>query len=297
LKRSATFSRLINENNASILEIKKLADAFLRLLTLSIPFSLVFSPYVYGQELRNEEEHEEEYEFLEPIFHDTATDLGGEKGELEINYMPGLKKLFAANSYQSSFEIEYVLFENFGIEIEMPLLFSKPQTGNSAIGVGDVEIETQYTFLLKDDMAMAGGLEFEFPTGDEDKGFGEGAFGIGPFITYLYETPFNLSFHASLSAGFEFGEKADKHSTHDEEEGIMLGYNGALLYGHEDFFFGMELNGEIEKKNILLVSPQVGVELGSLTIGTGIQIPVDKKLAGMDYNFMARLVYEFEVKD
>ncbi len=275
-------------------------------IALILPF-LLYSFITYSQtnEETEQESEEEETEFAEPLFVDTSTDIGGEKGVLEINVIPGI---FDMNNNrrlsQLGFEFEYVLFENFGVEIEPVFLFSKSGDSTSN-GFGDLEIETQYTFFADEKNGFAGGVEFLFPTGNEKKGFGEGEFELEPFLTYIYKTPFDLSLHPRISLDIPLGSESNTADDDDDddddesEEGIALNYNLGLLYTFEnEVVLGVELTGAFLKNgHSFLIAPQVGIELDDFYIGAGVQVPFNKELFGGNYNASLRLIYEIEFND
>ena len=66
---------------------------------------------------------------------------------------------------------------------------------SSESGIGDIQLNYRYQAVLKDPIALAPRLSLIFPTGDEEKGFGNGA----------------LGFQVNIPASIEFGEKWVTH--------------------------------------------------------------------------------------
>ena len=234
---------------------------------------------VHAQDINDKVIIGNKIEFAEPIFHDNATDVGGEAGEFEFSIMSGILKLKGNNFFQTSVETEYTITESFGVELELPVLYKKP-------GIPDTEfgIETQYTFLLKNNHALAGGFELGFPMGK-----GESGIEIEPYLTFVLKPLANLFCSANLNAAFEAGE--------EEDDKIQLGYNGAVIYKLKNLFGGVELNYDAQIAKTSFLSPQVGFETGDFTIGMGAQLPLKGSASIPRYYLMGRLIYEWELLD
>ncbi|WP_299223358.1 hypothetical protein [uncultured Psychroserpens sp.] len=212
-------------------------------------------------------------EFAEPIFVDTATDIGGEKGVLEVNAIPTIKKQGDEFVYELGFELEYVLFNNFGVELEPIFSHSDLSNAKSSTTFNSLELETQYTLFTNTNSGFAGGIGIAVPIEDND-------FELEPFLLYIYKVNYNLSLHPRAGFGIGFGQQE-----------VEFNYNFAVLYTFETAIMaGLEINGSYqENENNLFIAPQIGIELNELFLGTGVQISTNSN----QYNITLRAVYEF----
>lgn len=188
-------------------------------------FSLVAGTNIHAQDINDKVINEKVIEFAGPIFHDNATDIGGEAGEFKFSIMPGILKLNGNNFFQTSVETEYAITESLGIELEFPVLYKKPGTHDTEFGIESLEIETQYTILPRNNHALAGGFELGLPMGK-----GESGIEIEPYLTFAFNPLANLFCPVNLNVVFEAGE--------NENDETQLGYNGAVIYKLKNFFGG-----------------------------------------------------------
>ena len=94
------------------------------------------------------------------------------------------------------FEFNYGALPNVHLHLIAPLQYVKPEGGSSQYGYGDTEIGIKFRFIQESDrVPMVGTFPLiEFPTGDSDKGLGNGQAQIflpllfqkswGPWTTY-----------------------------------------------------------------------------------------------------------------
>lgn len=261
---------------------------------ISLQLLLAFtSTFLYGQSSDSSKLEEEKPEFAEPIFFDTSTDIGGEPKELEINYVPSFDLKNGINFLSSSFEFEYVLFENFGIELE-PGFTTFFGENDITTGLNDWELETQYTFKANRNFGIAGGIEFGLPVGNRSLGLSEGQFEIEPFVTTVFKTNFGLSVHPRMSVGFRAFElkNANQDIIEEPEEGLEYTGTLALLYTFENIFFGSEISGIYEDELTTIITPQIGWTINNFFLGTGFQVFVSEE--GTRYGVISRLIYELE---
>jgi hypothetical protein len=265
---------------------------FFRAASLLIFFG---SSHVLVAQDNDDFEEEEESEFAEPIFFDTSTDIGGDAKELEVNYVPSIEIDNGVNFLNSSFEFEYVVFKNFGIEFE-PGFTTIFKDGAIQTGLNDFEIETQYTFKANNRFGFAGGLEFGIPVGDRDLELSEGVIEIEPFVTTVHKTNFGLSIHPRVSLGIETFELDQETSESEIEEG-GLEYIGscAFLYTYKNVFIGTEISAIYEGDLTTIITPQIGITINDLFVGGGIQFfQMD---GNSSFGAIGRIIYEFEFGD
>ena len=98
-----------------------------------------------------------------------------EKGELQVTSGGEYWKDDALKQTGVPLTFEYGITDRFQVELEAPYIFLKPEAGTKRSGPGDVEAGFLYNILKKDEpVALSVAAEIGVPTGDEDKGLGEG---------------------------------------------------------------------------------------------------------------------------
>lgn len=82
--------------------------------------------------------------------------------------------------YEVEAEIEYALTRRIGIVIEAPYSYFDPDEGARENGLGDLAIAPRFLLLDYDRFLLSANIEFSFPTGDADRGFGAGETNLAP---------------------------------------------------------------------------------------------------------------------
>lgn len=110
--------------------------------------------------------------------------------------------------------VQFPLLANYGITdawqagLEWPFFAHSNRPTGSANGVGDLRLNTQYSFMNLPwwDLQAAVGFVLLFPTGNDNNGLGEGHFGYNPFGIIAK----NFSNFFDLHAFFELGGELNK---------------------------------------------------------------------------------------
>ncbi len=72
------------------------------------------------------------------------------------------------------FELEWALTKRLGILLEMPVVANDPFAGPSAEGIGDIAVGGRALLIDAPRFLLSAFIEVEIPTGDADRGLGEG---------------------------------------------------------------------------------------------------------------------------
>lgn len=107
-----------------------------------------------------------------------------EKGAFEIYQVTEFLNNGAATSTKTFTRFEYGLTDDLVVEFKVPFRFNRPASGANTEGFGDLDAELKYQLLKEESapVAVAIGFEVGFPTGDDDRGLGNGGFKYEPVL-------------------------------------------------------------------------------------------------------------------
>lgn len=105
--------------------------------------------------------------------------------------------------------------DRWEVAIELPYRIIEPKHGDTEHGIGDLELESKLNFYQGDHLSFAIKPEITLPSGDQNRGLGEGAWG--------YELPLimNYTIH-SWKLGSEIGYSHVHHKTKRESYAALL---------------------------------------------------------------------------
>ncbi|MHC5027590.1 MAG: transporter [Planctomycetota bacterium] len=123
------------------------------------------------------------------------------------------------SEYELEVEFEYALTRRIGIVVEAGYAWLQPDDGPNASGFGDVALAPRFLLLEYDRFLLSTNLEFEFPTGDDERGLGEGEAVFAPSLATWSDLGSGFTLQASL--GVEHGLSSDFDT---------LTWGGAIIY-------------------------------------------------------------------
>lgn len=215
--------------------------------------------------------------FVEPIFNDNITDYGDEQGSKEINYLPQLILLDEGRMHSNSISFNYVVANNFGLELEYAH-FSKKNPDEFELGI-------QYS-KPTENVAFATGVLVGLPIKKGLESAGED--GVGVELTTFFTLACIVSEHWQLQ-----GNISPSLTILQRTRQISCAFNADLHCCMENIVAGVELNGLREEHQLMLwASPQVMATLGKFKIGYGLQIPLYGR--GLANILLCKMVYEFD---
>jgi hypothetical protein len=109
--------------------------------------------------------------------------------------------------YEVETEVEYAITRRIGVVLEAPFAYLDPEEGDSERGPGDIAIAPRFLLVEYDRFLLSANLEFEFPTGDEDRGLGAGETIFGPSLSTWVDLGGDFSFQGNI--GLEQGLESD----------------------------------------------------------------------------------------
>ena len=248
-----------------------------------LPFLILL---LYASSLAGQSEIEtQEKEAVEPVYVDFASDLNNEKGALEGNLSYGLANYKSYLLHQLIAELEYGLFENFGVELELPFNFFSSIDKNEAIPpnqLESIELTFQYTFFnhIKKGITLAAAAGFEpelaafadIPDADIIEGFSASFSGIG-------SKKWNDHFYSTIITGPEVALISEDELENADVSAVTFDLNLSTHYLFESgSFTGIEFNSSFNKAyNEMVIRPQAGFQLSeNVLIASAVGIPLIK---------------------
>jgi hypothetical protein len=215
---------------------------------------------------RAEDEGKPEAGIVEPIL--TEETLPNEPRELSLRLTTDYRrKESEAVAFLPRVDVFYGLVERVGVELTVPMAYHKGEAGR-AYGVGDLSLGVKYVIVehQRNVPAVVVGLEAGFPTGNQGRELGEGAYELTPFVALLKDFgPF------SVQGNFGWARQVTA------ARADQWGYNWALAVPvcNRKLHLLAELNGDWGRFPSSTLSPGVKYNLkGETAIGLAVPIGV-----------------------
>ncbi|MDP6478879.1 MAG: hypothetical protein QGI75_02425 [Phycisphaerales bacterium] len=109
--------------------------------------------------------------------------------------------------YEVEAELELPLTRRLGLVVEGGYAWFSPDDAASDRGFGDIAVSPRFLMLEYDEFLLSLQTEFEFPTGDADRGFGSGEVMFAPSVSTWLDLGSSLTLQNSV--GFEQGLGSD----------------------------------------------------------------------------------------
>ena len=109
--------------------------------------------------------------------------------------------------YEVEAELELPLTRRLGLVVEGGYAWFSPDDAPNDRGFGDIAVSPRFLMLEYDEFLLSLQTEFEFPTGDADRGFGSGEVIFAPSVSTWLDLGSDLTLQNSL--GFEQGLGSD----------------------------------------------------------------------------------------
>lgn len=109
--------------------------------------------------------------------------------------------------YELEAEIEYAFTRRIGIVVEAGYAWLEPDGAPDENGFGDIAVAPRFLLLDYDHFLLSANLEFEFPTGDEDRDLGAGETIFAPSLSAWMDLGNNVTVQGNI--GLEHGLSSD----------------------------------------------------------------------------------------
>ncbi|MCG6190820.1 transporter [Maribellus maritimus] len=238
------------------------------------------------------------YQPLQDVFQ-TELVYPQEKGEIQLTLNPEYGRTRDLNHISFPVLAEYGITDNWQLGFSWNS-FQNNFGGNnmSVSGIGDIEFDTQYSFMNigETNFHAALGFELEIPLSREERGIGEGRYEYMPYSLFAVDFPSLNNIQFFTQAGFSFSQNKTEN---DEEEGNELFLSGGLFVPVKKVIFDIELTSIINlwengNENQLYLTPGIILNLpGAWETGLGTSIGLNKE--SDKYLVLAILTFEFNL--
>jgi len=228
----------------------------------------------------------------EPLFIDLMRDLGARKGEAEFNIGYGIAN-YKNKKEQSAFvEYEWAVADRLGLEVEVPVSFTKTDLGQTINKIDGIKLATQYTFLVneKHQTSLAIGYMHEMEFVNQRQFIKESALFKGFLATPFFIAAKNFNQISTLIyTGPEFEYNFKNRNT---QTNWQLNASVHYMVPNSSHFIGIENNLRMEKGYVeYVMRPQIKVGiLHNLAIGIVSGIPIKSNEFQLD--FLTRIIWE-----
>ncbi len=207
-----------------------------------------------------------------------------EKGEVQITTAAVWHEEQDGRLMRVPLVIEYGFTDDWQVEIELnPVQDREGGDGESANGIGDLELGTKYSFMNIGGSTFhaAVGLDVVVPVGDPDQDLGEGLLEFEPYVALGRDFPELNNAHLFGQVGLALVRRS-RGTDSGEEEGPAaheLSVNTGFLVPVQNLRFVAELNWSTNRWNhegdeaSLFLTPGVVWDLpGTWEVGVGVPI-------------------------
>lgn len=241
-----------------------------------------------------------------PLITDEAETL--DKGEVEIEASAELSYYKEKSNgittkereFETELQVQYGIIDNLEVELEVPYRWVREEVDGESDsrvnGIGDMELSLKWRFYEEDDLHIAVKPFISIPTGNSDKGLGNGKTGSGLRLEATKEfDPLHLAFHLNLGYSHnEYDIEEDKennrkdlwHASLAVEKGIVKRLKAVMDLG-------------IERNSKKGENTPSGFIIGGLVYSVTKQINVDFGIKGgfndyeTDIAYLTGIVMEF----
>lgn len=224
-----------------------------------------------------------------------------EKGEVQLTLNPEIGNTEDLNYINFPVLAEYGITDNWQLGFSWSSFQNNFDGNNTSVsGIGDIEFDTQYSFMNvgKTNFHAALGFELEIPLSSEEKGISEGRYEYMPYSLFAIDLPSLNNIQIFTQAGFSF---STNKAENDEEEGNKLFLSGGLFVPLKNVIFDLELTSignpwENGNENQLYLTPGIILNLpGGWETGFGTSIGLNKE--SDKYLVLAMVTFEFNLME
>ncbi len=238
------------------------------------------------------------YQPLQDVFQ-TELVYPQEKGEVQLSLNPEFGKGANVNHINFPFVTEYGVTNDWQIGFTWNSFQNNFVGDNSlANGIGDLELETQYSFMniAKTNFHAALGLEFGIPLGNEENEIGEGFYEFTQYSSFAVDFPSLNNMQLFAQTGISFARNKEESGG---EEASELFLSGGLFAPVNKVILDIELSWMTSKwdngdENQLYLTPGLIFDLpGGWETGIGTSIGLNNE--SEKFLILGILTFEFNI--
>ncbi|MBT3182935.1 MAG: hypothetical protein HOI59_08505 [Nitrospina sp.] len=250
---------------------------------------------------------EEKRTYVQPLNEVFQTEMvyPQEKGEVQLQLSPKFSEGDKRDLIQVPFAIEYGITDFWQVEAAWYAHVNRnPAGGVTTRGVGDLEVETKYSFMniAGSNFHAAVGLEIKFSTGDINKELTEGFNEYEPFLALAKDFPEWNHSQVFTEIRIGFLERTQNHADQSEDEAeandfhLHVGFFipvGLARLTTELVWITNEWHNQGDENKLFLTPGLVWDLPGTWEWGIGVPIGLNDK--SDNYRIITHLIYEFDV--
>lgn len=275
-------------SNAATTKLKEVEEMFTQFanrsyLILAIFCSLGIGVHIQSSDAQEENgghvpatSHDQQLHFSHPLVGETPSP----DTKIRLDYLFG--NLEGGEQEQTlRVEGEFAFNRSFSIEFDVPYTFSDPTDEPNRNNLGNIELGFKVASFAfaEHGLLIGGGLEFIFPTGDDNKHIGtDHGLTIEPFISAGYKQK-----DVEIVGILAFGIPTNQPTAEKDEEDLELEFNLAFSYHiNKKVTAIFEVDGEAiiagrDNKSVVNLTPGLKFRPNGdpdLEIGVGLSFPI-----------------------
>ena len=221
-----------------------------------------------------------------------------DQGEFEIYQTTEFLNDGASKSTKTFTRLEYGLTDDLVLEFKVPFRFRRPKSGSNTEGIGDLQLEAKYRLLREPDdpLTVAAGFEVGFPTGDEERGLGNGNFKYEPILSVgkVFES-FSVHQDAKLELIRETGGSGVEVEGSTTCAVAWTPVDELGIIEHPTVLLALDWKFAEDKKTKIAIIPAVRGEFEGLPVEVewGLGVPIGLTDAADDWGVISTFEIEF----
>jgi len=225
-----------------------------------------------------------------------------ERGEVQLTFAPQFAAENKRDLLRYSLEIEYGLTDAWQVGLDWDSLVLSDAPGTKTSGIGDLELETQYSFMNITDFDVHAAFKFGvgFPTGSAKRGLSEGFMEYEPSVLLAKDFPILSYCQLFTQIGARFVDRVKDPAEDEEREpaaheffwssGVFLPTAWGVL-SNELIWATNTWNNKGEEEKLFYTPGVVIPFAGGWEVGMGVPIGLTKQ--SDDVRIIGHVIYEF----
>jgi hypothetical protein len=270
----------------------------------ALAIMVMYSPSSPAWADDNDEQRAAQETYEQPLQEAFQTELvyPQERGDVQLTFAPQFAKENKRDLLRYSLSIEYGLTDAWQVGLDWDSLVLSDAPGTKTNGIGDLELETQYSFMNIADFDVHAALKFGigFPTGSAKRGLSEGFIEYEPSVLLAKDFPSLSYFQLFTQMGVRFVDRVKDPAEEEEREpsaheffwssGVFLPTGWGVLIS-ELTWATNKWNTKGEKEELFYTPGVVLPFAGGWEVGVGVPIGLTKP--SDDVRMIGHVIYEF----
>lgn len=233
---------------------------------------------------------------LQELFQ-TETVYPQEKGETQLTFVSKFSRNREHRLFEMPLGIEYGLTDKWQVGLEWAVTSRLTTDDTKTRGPGDLRVGTKYSWMniRHSNFHAAAGFELGLPTGNVEKGIGEGEVEYEPYVIVAKDFPKLSQLQIFSQLGVAIGQTVKTPDGEEDEESISktIEWNNGFFVSYRRARFTTEVNwSKSGTENSVYLTPGTVWKLPR-NVEFGFGVPVGLTRDADRFRAIVKLIYEF----